>query len=128
MIKDITGDLEDYEEILNVVRGLARNVDEKGNVYYTYIVDGVAKKLEELDTETLDSLNTRVSAEANRLNTNRIMNQLEDIRNAQRATAGPPSVPAPPPVVPAAAPQPPPTAPKSPPQPPAVPPSLPERR
>ena len=136
MIKDIIESIQDNEDILNFVKGLSRNTDENGAIYYTYTVGGVDKKLEDLDIDTLKDLSGRVSTEASRLNTENILEQLERIRETQRVTAGPPAAPQVPQVprtpgtpgayVPSVPPAPP-SVPGSPPQPPRVPSGPPKR-
>ncbi len=141
MIGEINEMLGDNEDIFSVVPMLRKNTDEKGNVYYTYDVGGVAERLEDLSTLDLDNLYMRIMTESGRLNTQRILQQLEQIRRTQRVITGPPATPSAPriPRTPPAMPNIPliprtPSAPVSPPQAPsapatpAAPPAVPARR
>jgi len=83
MIADIKEILDDEEEILNLIPGLKKTTTEKGESFYTY--EGL--KPEELDKEKLGKIFYRVRQEATRIRTNRLNEQLENIRRNQRLTA-----------------------------------------
>ena len=141
MIGEINEMLGDNEDILSVVPLLRKNIDEKGNAYYTYDVEGMTERLEDLSSLDLDNLYMRILTESSRLNTQRILQQLEQIRRTQRVITGPPATPSAPriPRTPPAMPNIPsiprtPSTPVSPPQAPsapatpAAPPAVPARR
>lgn len=128
MIDRICGLLDYHPEVLNFVPTIHAVTNEDGSVTYLYKSEsGIGVDLEDLDRETLQNLVTRVSSESNRINTEKIMKQLEQARQAQRAAAPipqPPRVHTPPripdlprqPVTPPAAnrtPQPPPQPPRN---------------
>ena len=90
----ISEELNDNDEILSFIPGLKAGQDEKGNTLYSYAPKGqIAKKLEELDAETLIQLFERVMSESNRLNNERIMRQLEQVRRMQQMPKAPPKPP-----------------------------------
>lgn len=100
MIADLKENLDDEEEILNFIPGLKKITTEKGESYYTY--EGL--KLEDLDKEKLNKIFTRARQETTRIRTNKLNEQLENIRRNQRLTAaaggGVPRVPVTPPTPP----------------------------
>ena len=92
--------LKYHPDALNLIPELRSGEDEEGNLFYTYTPeDGITKNLDELEREKLMKVYSRVTSEVNRLNTEKIMRQLEQIRQAQQASrvpAQPPKVYQPP--------------------------------
>lgn len=117
MLKDLADTLDDEDEVLGAVPELKKETDPEGKIFYTY--NGT--RLQDLDLDTLRGLYNKVNRQIAMINTNRINEQLEVIRNAQNAARLQQRtvVPAPP-TVPASAPRVPQT-PRTPPPPPAPP-------
>lgn len=90
LLKEITERLDYNPEALAFIPELNMEEDEEGNIFYTHTSgDRITKKLEELDRTSLEKIFNRVTSETNRLNTERLIRQLEQVRQAQQ----PPKVP-----------------------------------
>jgi hypothetical protein len=96
LVKNITEELDDNPDILDFIPQLEMKKDADGAIFYTYRSEsGVAKRIKELKKDTLVKLAKRVGTESSRLNSERIMRELE--RADSFRTPRPPAVPAQPP-------------------------------
>jgi hypothetical protein len=123
MISSIKRRLKVFSEIEFIIPTLSSKVDEEGNKeYFLRTQDGITRKLEELDKETLTDLFARVNNEATRINTERLLRQIQQQEQIRRSIPQQPPAPVQPPAQP---PQPPPAPPQvyTPPQPPPQPPA-----
>jgi len=106
IVEKLVNLLDYHPDVLNFIPGLKSGEDEAGKPFYTYTTEGgVSKELIEVEKEKLIKLYGKVAGEVNRLNTEKIMRQLEQIRQAQQASRPPaqppkaytpPKIPAPP--------------------------------
>lgn len=123
MLKVINKRLEIYSEIVFMIPDLVVRENEDGNKRYYFAPEGqIAQKIEDLDKETLHKLFVRINNEATRINTQRLMRQLQQqemvMRQMQGAIQQPPQPPPQPPrVYSPPVQQPPPQPPPQPPQP-----------
>jgi len=117
IIERITIIVESIPETVSYIPELKTTFGEDRKILQLeYEIEGIFKNITELDKETLLKIYSRLNNERTRLQTERLMRQLESIRAAQEAvnrtrTIGPGSAPVTPPV--------PVTPPKVPPVPPA---------
>ena len=128
MLEIIKKRLDIYSELIFMVPDLAfRETTDGGKQYYFAPADQIAQKIEDLDKETLHKLFVRINNEATRINTQRLMRQLQQqemmTRQIMRTIQSPPKPPPQPP-------QPPrvytPPQPQQPPKPPPQPPKQPQ--
>jgi hypothetical protein len=112
LVREITSELNDEEELLDYIPTLKKMKDERGVEYYTYSLDGKTVKISDLDRTTLEKLLSRIYNQATLIQTDRINKQLESMRSIQNINRQI-SVPRVPPPVP--------TAPRQPPKPPPSP-------
>lgn len=108
LLERINGTLEYNDEVVNFIKGLRKEADPQGKVFYS--LEGV--RLENLDKDQLTKVLRQVQSQVARINAERIAKQLESIQQTQRAIAAtqaagrisnistPPSVPKPPQVPP----------------------------
>ena len=105
IVEELKANLENYPEMLGFIPELRMEQDDKGVLLYTYAdVDGFIKTLEELSEDVLLKLYKRIASEANRLYTDRILRQLEQVRmpsgipSMPQQIASPPEIPQAPPM------------------------------
>jgi len=135
ILKEIHDELDGEDEILDYMPEIKKTKDLDGKTAYIYRVGTRDTKLEELDKDTLEKILSKVYNQATIIRTDRINNQMETIRQAQRAGMGggvsgrPPAVPTMPPRVTAIPPKPPQIPPSvtTPPKTPTPPPAPPRR-
>ncbi|MBD3425689.1 MAG: hypothetical protein GF409_00500 [Candidatus Omnitrophica bacterium] len=128
MITSIKRRLKVFSEIEFIIPALSSRTDEEGRKeFFLMTPDGVPTRLEDLDKETLSELFARVNNEATRINTERLMRQIQQQEQIRRSIPQqPPAAVQPPPQPPTPPPAPPkvytpPQQPPSPPQPPQQP-------
>lgn len=100
ILKDIADELDNEDEILHVMPQLKKENDAAGDGHYTFS----GRLLEDLDKETLEKLSNNVQTQATVIRTNRINEQLETMRNVQRAAQAVRPIQTPPRVITAAPP------------------------
>ncbi|MGB2600603.1 MAG: hypothetical protein WBD00_02900 [Candidatus Omnitrophota bacterium] len=123
MIESIKRRLKVFSEIEFIIPTLSSRTDEDGNKeYFLKPQDGITVKLQDLDKETLTDLFARVNNEATRINTERLLRQIQQQEQIRRSIPQQPPMPVQPPPQP---PTPPPAPPRIfiPPQPPPQPPA-----
>ncbi len=120
MLERIEKRLKIYSEIIYIIPGLSFTETDSGDRKYFYTGEGgEALPLDALDKETLYNLFSRINNEATRINTERLVRQLQQLEQIRRSSQ---NIPQPPPQ-PMAPPQVfiPPQPPPMPPQPPRIP-------
>jgi hypothetical protein len=110
LIKEITGELDDEDEILDYIPNIKKLKDESGKEYYAYKIDEKMVRLEDLGREKLEAILSSIYNQGTLIRTERITRQLETIRDVQNITRQTdaasrrvpvvPSIPQQPPVVP----------------------------
>lgn len=121
MIAELKTDLADNEELFDMMPDIKAEKDDSGVNYFT--INGT--RVEGLSDETLKNVFTRVRQAVIRIRTDRIQQQLDMVRQAERAQRV--IAPLRPPQIPSAVRSAPPSQPQSAPKPPSLPPAPPRR-
>lgn len=74
--------LDKRADILGLIQGIKKETDPSGKTSYSYLGD----KLESMDKVKLQKLLNRINGEISRINNERLMKQMESIRQAEQAT------------------------------------------